>query len=103
MTLMGLLWLPYLIFILYYCIIYSCVSFFYFPTYHLVFVCLLVFFRSDPLTRIFPTETLWVAAKSRRVTIYCLETTEKTELTSFTTPESVTVIKALNDKVFFGE
>ena len=54
-------------------------------------------------TIIFPTETLWVAAKSRRVSIYCLETTEKTELTHFVAPESVVVIKTLNDKVFFGQ
>ena len=55
---------------------------------------------SDPSTHIFPTETLWVAAKSRRVTVYSLATRE--EITSFTACESVTVIRVHNDKVFFG-
>ena len=58
---------------------------------------------TDPATHIFPTETLWVAAKSRRVTIYGLVSQEKKELTSFTAHESVAVIKVLNEKVFFGE
>ena len=55
---------------------------------------------SDPSTHIFPTETLWVAAKSRRLTVYSLATRE--EITSFTACESVTVIRVHNDKVFFG-
>ena len=55
---------------------------------------------TDPATFLFRTETLWVAAKSRRVTVYCLQ--KKEEMASFTTCESVVVIKALNDKVFFG-